>query len=292
MPTAEITAAALVVGAALAVSGAVLQSVLRNPLAEPYLLGTVGGAAFFSVLAMNLGLTALGAWVLPTASFLGSTLALGTVVAVAVLARRMRSRTGGDAWLRSSGSTVVLAGFVTGGFFGSLDMLVLAYARAEDVAAVNRWLFGSLAAVTPTALALTAAVSAGAFAALMALVRPLQVIEIGRDEAECLGVNASLVIFAALALVSLMTAVSVALAGAIGFVGLVVPHFVRRWCGPRLKLVLPLSAVLGGTVLYLAEIVTERLPGSVGVGVVAAILAAPFFLWLLISRRGGEGRDI
>lgn len=284
--------AALVTGASLSLAGATLQSVLRNPLAEPYLLGTVGGAALFAALAVNMGLAAFGAWVMPTASFVGSCVALAFVCVVAFFAARARKREGAGPFRHASGNAVVLAGFVTGGFMGSLDMLVLSYAKPDDFTAVSKWLYGSLRTVTPSALAFGALVLGVVFAALMALARRLNVMELGRDEAECLGVNTHLTVLIALGLVSLATAASVALAGAIGFIGLVVPHAVRRLAGPRMQRVLPLSAFAGGVFLAFAEGIGRLLPGEVPVGVVCAIVGAPFFFWLLMARHNGEGWDI
>lgn len=279
--------AAALVGASLAITGASLQSVLRNPLAEPYLMGTVGGAALFVALAFTLGLTTLGAWVMPTASFLGSLLSLSLVCFVAYRAGKVRE----SPFLLSSSSTLVLAGFVTGAFTGSLNMLVLSYAKAEDFATVSKWLYGDLSAVTPFALALGFSAFALVFAALMYLARYLDILELGRAEAECLGVNSRALIFVVLAASSLMTAISVALAGAIGFIGLVVPHIVRRKLGPRMHRVLPASALLGALALVGAEAIARALPGSVPVGVIAAIFGAPAICLILISRHNGEGLD-
>lgn len=281
-----------VVGASLAVTGTVLQSVLRNPLAEPYLMGTVGGAALLAAGAMVSGLTALGAWVLPAASFLGSCLSLALVCGVAYFAGRARAAESANPFLRSSGSTLVLAGFVTGGFTGSLNMLILSYAKPEDFAAVSKWLYGSLGASTVGSWMLCCAVFALVFGVLLALARRLDVLELGRSEAECLGINARAIIVTVLVAASLMTAVSVALAGAIGFVGLVVPHVVRRLAGPRLTRVLPCAALAGAAFLVAAEAVRRLLPGDVPVGVVAAICGAPCVFALLVSRRNGEGRDV
>ena len=250
------------------------------------------GAAFFAALATNLGLVALGAWVLPTASFLGSCASLALVCLVAAFAAKAREADGATPLLFSTGNAVVLAGFVTGGFFGSLDMLVLSYAKPDDFAAVSKWLYGSLKSVTGATLALGGVAVAVAFAVLFALARRLNVMELGRAEAEALGVNTRMTTLLVLGAVSLVTAVSVALAGAIGFIGLVVPHFVRRKAGPRLQRVFVLSAFAGGIFLVLAEALGRFLPGDVPVGVVCAILGAPFFLWLLVSRRNGEGWDV
>lgn len=281
-----------VVGAALAVTGAVLQSVLRNPLADPYLLGTVGGAALLAALSCVTGLTVLGAWVLPSASFLGSCLSLLLVGIVAYFAGLSRMREGANPFIRSSGSTLVLAGFVTGGFTGSLNMLVLSFAKSDDFAAVTKWLYGSLGAATPGAFALCAFVFAVVFTVLMLFSRQLDVLELGRAEAECLGLNARALIAVVLTAASLMTAVSVALAGAIGFVGLVVPHVVRRLAGPRMRLVLPLSALVGALFLFTAEVLRRHFPGDVPVGVIAAISASPAVFALLMARRNGEGWDV
>ncbi len=287
-------AAAIIVGALLALSGAVLQSVLRNPLAEPYMLGMVGGGALFSALAMNFGLVAWGAFVLPIASFLGSCFSLALVCLVAWCAARARSLNGADAALRSSSSTIVVAGFVVGGFTGSLDMLVLSYSEPEAFTRLSKWLYGSLWAVTRAHLAAGVATLAAVFAVLMFYRKELNVMELGRDEAECLGVDTRTVMLVVIGVVALATSVSVALAGAVGFIGLVVPHVVRRVCGARMERLLPLSALLGGGFLALAQFVAAHLPGgrTVGVGVVCAVVGAPFFLWLLASRHNGESRDV
>lgn len=284
----------MIVGASLAVSGAVLQSVLRNPLAEPYMLGMVGGGALFAALAMNLGLVAYGMFVIPAASLLGSLFSLLIVLAVAFFAARARDANGSDPALRSSRSTVVVAGFAVGGLTGSLDMLVLSYSKPESFETISRWLYGSLASAGPVHVAAGAAAFAAAFAALLSIRRELDVMELGHDEAECLGVNTRRTTVVAVCAVSLATAVSVAVAGAVGFAGLVVPHFVRRLFGPRMKLLLPLSALFGALFMVVAEAVAEALPNGdkTGVGVVCAVVGAPFFLVLLASRRSGEGRDV
>lgn len=227
---------------------------------------------------------------MPTASSLGSCASLALVCLVAAFAAKAREADGATPLLLSTGNAVVLAGFVTGGFFGSLDMLVLSYAKPDDFAAVSKWLYGSLKSVTGATLALGGV--AFAFAVLFALARWLSVMELGRAEAEALGVNTRMTTLLVLGAVSLVTAVSVALAGAIGFIGLVVPHFVLRKAGPRLQRVFVLSAFAGGIFLVLAEVLGRFLPGDVPVGVVCAILGAPFFLWLLVSRRNGEGWDV
>lgn len=284
--------AALVVGASLGLAGAVMQGVLRNPLADPYLFGMVGGGTFFMTLALNFGLAAWGSLVLPLASLAGAAFALGLVALVAWCTVRTRRLDGSDPQARMSNSSMILAGWAVGGTLGSFDMLALSYATPENYTAVNRWLWGSLAAARPVTVLTGLAVFAVVFALVLSFRRSLDVMELGHDEAACLGVNVRFVSVIVLAAAATVTSVSVALAGMIGFVGLVVPHFVRRLAGARAKLVLPLSALLGGLFVLAAEFLGRALPGTVGVGVVCAITGGPLFLLLLASRRNGEGRDI
>lgn len=289
--------AALVVGASLGLAGAVMQSVLRNPLAEPYLFGMVGGGTLVMVLALDLGLAAWGSLVLPAASLLGALGALGLVALIAWRAACVRRRDGTDPQARATHATTVLAGWAVGGTLGSLEIVALAYATPENQAAVMRWLFGSLATLRPAGVVAGAVVFVLAFAATLACRRSLAVMELGHDEAECLGVNARGVGALVLTAVALATSVAVALAGAIGFVGLVVPHVVRRLCGARMTCVLTLSALGGGLFVLAAEGVARALPPTtdgtpIGVGVVCAVLGGPAFLLLLAARRNGEGRDV
>ena len=284
--------AALVVGASLGLAGAVMQGVLRNPLADPYLFGMVGGGTFFMTLALNFGLAAWGSLVLPLASLAGAAFALGLVALVAWCTVRTRRLDGSDPQARMSNSSMILAGWAVGGTLGSFDMLALSYATPENYTAVNRWLWGSLAAARPATVLVGLAVFAAAFAIVLSFRRSLDVMELGHDEAACLGVNVRFVSVIVLAAAATVTSVSVALAGMVGFVGLVVPHFVRRLAGARAKLVLPLSALLGGLFVLAAEFLGRALPGTVGVGVVCAITGGPLFLLLLASRRNDEGRDI
>ncbi len=283
--------AAGIVGALLALAGAVLQSLFRNPLAEPYMLGMVGGGALFSALAVVCGFTAAGAFVLPLASFAGSLFSLSLVLLVAGSAARLRARQGSDAALRSSSSTIVVAGFVVGSLMGSLDMLVLSFAQGEEFAALSKWLYGSLATITPFAVALGGVVLAGVCTVLAFYRKALTVMELGHDEAACLGVNTRQVMIVVVGAVALATSASVALAGAVGFVGLVVPHIARRLTGAKMQKLLPLSAGLGALFLMLAQALALRFT-HLSIGIISAIVGAPFFLILLSTYGKGEGRDI
>lgn len=282
--TALSLSGAFVVGALLSLSGATLQSVLRNPLAEPYVLGLTGGASLFVAAAFHFGWTALGAFTLPASAFAGSCLSLAVVCAVAAAANRRRSRAEREARQRLGQSTVVLAGFMTGSFACSLQMLLLSQARDATFAAHSKWLFGSLAGVTGGSLACGACVLAASLAALLAQAHRLDVLSLGADRAECLGVDTRRLKFVALGVASAATATAVAMAGAIGFVGLVAPHAARRLLPGRHRVFLPLSAATGGAALVAAAAVGAALPGELSPGVVCALVGAPCFALLLLRR--------
>lgn len=269
----------LVVGASLALSGAALQSVLCNPLAEPYILGLVGGASLGVAVVFCLGLAALSAFLIPVAAFLGACLSLALVCLVSMLAARRLGRRA------LSGRTVIVAGFVAGSFTNSLQMLVLSYATPEQSAAAMKWVWGDLQAVQPGPLFVSVVALAVSLVMLLSLNRKLDSLVLGEDVAKSLGVNVRRTQLLALGAASLATAISVALAGAVGFVGLIVPHAVRRLFGASHRVYLPVSAVLGGLFLVFAQCVSRFLPGTVPLGVVCALAGAPFFLWLL-TRRG------
>lgn len=271
--------AALVVGASLATAGATLQSVLRNPLAEPFMLGTVGGAALFAAVAMHVGLVAAGAFALPLAAFLGAVFSLALVCGISWISAKRR---GGEAF---AGETVILAGFVTGSFTGSLQMVVLSFAEPATFANLSKWLFGDLHAVRGASLAVAAACAAASFAAVFSQARKLNALVLGETMAKSLGVNVRRTYLVSLGAASLATAASVALAGAIGFLGLVVPHVVRRLFGVNHRVYLPLAAVLGAVFLVAADAIGRSLPGNISAGVVCAVCGGPFFLYLLCLRR-------
>ena len=275
----SILPAALIVGAALALSGAALQSVLRNPLAEPYILGLVGGASFGVALVFLMGWAAASAVVVPLAAFLGSCLSLGLVCVVSIVAARRTGQRG------LAGGTVIVAGFVAGSFTCSLQMLTLAYATPEQSAAAYKWVWGDLHQASPQAIPWAAAALLVSFFLLYARNRQLNALVLGEASARSLGVNVRRTQLLALGATSLATAASVALAGAVGFLGLIVPHVVRRLVGANHRIYLPLSAVGGAVFLVVADGVARLFPGNLPVGVVCALTGAPFFFFLL-GRKG------
>lgn len=264
------------VGAALATSGAVFQAVLRNPLADPFILGVSGGAA----LGGSLMLAVAGAgWALgvPVAAFAGALGALGLILGV-------------GKWLpggRFSTFVLLLTGVVFNAFASAIIMFLKAVLSAHKAQELLHYLMGSLSVEgTPMVETLTIlGVIVGCLVGLLAYARDLNLMAVGDEEAQTLGVDVGRTRRATVLLASLAVAVSVAYTGLIGFVGLVVPHGVRLVVGPDHRLLLPLCALGGGAFLVacdlLARISFASLDTSLPVGVVTAVVGAPLFVWFL-----------
>lgn len=265
---------AALVGAALAASGAAFQALLRNPLAEPYILGVSGGAAVGAVCAIVLGLAA-HVWAVPLAAFLGALLAILLVLRISV----------------SIGSTLdtrvlLLGGVVIGAFFNACILLALTFADTESFRSAIFWMMGSFSGATWRGSGVLALYLVPALLVLLALARPLNLLAIGEETAAYLGVSVERVKYLAYATASLLTAAAVAVAGVIGFVGLVVPHVVRFVWGSDYRFLIPASALLGAAFLVLADAVarTAAAPTELPMGAVTALVGVPFFLWLLRRR--------
>lgn len=271
-------AAAAFVGGALAVAGVVFQALLRNPLAEPYLLGLSGGGSFGAVLSIvAFGSHAVsGVWGRAAAAFGGCLLAIGLVYAVA-------SRGGG---LRPA--TLLLAGVVANGFFLSGLAAAQFVASPTEAQAILRWVMGGLAAPRPgELLALAIVVPAGCIAALAAAPQ-LNLLAFDEETARHLGVDVARLRRRLFLATSLLTAACVAVSGPIGFVGLCVPHAVRFVVGPDHRLLGPSAFLTGAAFLVLADALARTVlaPQELPVGVVTAIVGAPAFVLLLSRRRG------
>lgn len=266
---------AALVGGGLALSGAVFQALLRNPLAEPYILGVSGGAALGAVGALVLGWTAGGAWALPLAAFAGALVAIGLVFRIAAGTGR-----GFDT------RVLLLAGVVVGAFFNALILLLLTFAEAETFRSAIFWIMGSLAGASWTRTMILAAYLLPSMALLLALARPLNLISLGEETALYLGIRVERVKILAYVVASLMVAASVAVSGVVGFVGLVVPHAIRLLWGSEHRLLLPASVLAGGAFLLFADTLarTVAAPSEVPVGVITALVGVPVFV-LLLARR-------
>lgn len=262
----------LLVGGGLAMAGATFQALLRNPLAEPYILGVSGGAAVGAVAVLALGLASSGSWALPVAAFGGALLAVVLVFGVASSAdRRMDVR------------VLLLAGVVVGAFFTAIIALILAVSDATTVQGAVLWMMGSLAGTGWREVAVAAIYTVPAALLLLALARPLNVMAIGEDTARYLGTDVERVKRIAYAVASLITAAGVAVAGIIGFVGLIVPHGIRIVIGSDYRSLLPLSFLAGGAFLVVADLASQLAlaPVTIPVGVVTALVGVPLFLVLL-----------
>lgn len=271
--------AAMLVGAALAGAGAAFQGMFRNPLASPDLLGVSVGASLGAVLGIFFGLPVVG---VQAAAFLGG---LGAVAAVALLMGAVRRGAGDDPVL-----LLVLAGIALGALLGAAISLLKVLADPyNQLPAITFWLLGSLSAVTRGDL-LAAALPAGAGLLLLFLLRwRLNLLTLGEDEARALGAPTGLLRGAAIVGATLATAAVTALAGAVGWVGLVVPHAARLLGGSDLRRLVPLSMLLGAAFLLAVDTLARNAARiEIPLGILTAAIGTPVFL-LLVARRGREG---
>jgi len=266
------------VGGVLAVSGASLQALVRNPLADPYLLGLSGGASLGAVLAILAG--ADGVWVVPAAAFVGALLAIGAVYRLARVAGGVLD-----------GRILLLGGVVVGAFAGALTSGLLAISDVTGARTAMLWLLGGLGGVGWAGVAALAAYAAPALALLGGQARALDLLALGEEPAQYLGADVAAVKRRVYVAASLLVAAAVAAAGIIGFVGLVVPHLVRLLRGQAHRVLLPAAFVLGGAFLVIADAGarTVAAPLELPVGVVTAIVGVPLFALLL--RRAVTRRD-
>jgi iron complex transport system permease protein len=262
------------VGAALGLSGAALQGYLRNPLAEPGLVGVSGGAALGAVLAIHLGLSQAFALALPLGGLLGAAVAMLAVVALA-------GAHGGPV-------TLILAGLAVSGIANALIWLALNLSQNPFASVeIVFWLMGSLADRSLTQVWLGAPPMLAGIAVLLVLGRALDALTLGEDAARSLGIDVARTRLALVAGTALAVGAATAVTGAIGFVGLLVPHVLRPFAGHRPGLLLPASALAGAVFLLIADI-GLRLASpwtDVRIGVLTALVGAPFFVWLVLKTR-------
>ncbi len=262
--------AAFVVGALLAVSGCLMQVLLRNPLADPYILGVSGGSALFALLSMSLGLAAA---LMPLMALAG---ALVSVLIVFGLAR------GSGPW---SGTRLLLTGVVTASGWGALISLVLATGPDNSLRGMLFWLMGDLSYARLPAWAV--GVLLGVVAVIMAQARSLNVLSMGETTARLLGESTHQLLWGIYFMASLLTAAAVSVAGSIGFVGLIVPHLVRLMVGSDHRVLVPAATLFGGAFLVLSDTLARTViaPRQLPVGVITALLGVPLFLLLLNRAR-------
>lgn len=269
-------------GAALAVAGAALQGLFRNPLADPALIGVSTGAALAAVSAIVLG-AGISTWpafnvlLLPAAAFAGGLLATWLVY-------RIASREG-----RTDVATMLLAGVAVNAMAAAGIGLLVFVSTDQQLRDLNFWLLGSLGGVTGSRVLAVTPLLLGALVALPLLSRHLNALLLGESEALHLGFHVERTKRLIVALAALATGASVALTGVIGFIGLVVPHLVRLMTGPDHRTLLPGVILLGASLMLAADLVarTVVLPAELPIGILTSCVGGPFFLWLLMRRRSG-----
>jgi iron complex transport system permease protein len=272
----------LFIGSSLAVAGATLQSLFRNPLAEPTLIGITGGAtvgaALYIVLAGVLLPAAAAAytpWLMPLSAF-------GFGLLATIFVFRL-SRRGGI----TSIATLLLAGIAINAFAGAIIGLLINFASATEIESITFWTLGSLGGATWQQVGIVGLCSVPLLGLMLRSARQMNVLLLGEAEAGHLGVNTERLKQGAILLIALAIGAGVAYVGTIGFVGLVVPHMLRLLFGPDMRIILP-GSLLGGAALLLgADIIarTAVAPQELSIGVITSALGAPFFLWLLQRNR-------
>jgi iron complex transport system permease protein len=258
---------ALLVGAALSVAGVVFQALLRNPLAEPYILGISSGGTVGAVIAISLS---LGVLLVPLSSFAGSALVMLLVYSLA----HRRGQLDTD--------TLLLAGVMIGAFFNAAVLLTVAVFK-EELRNALLWLMGNLSGARIDSLLVIAPVVVVASAGLFLHARSYNAISTGDETAMQLGVNVRRVKRLSYILASLVTGVVVSVSGVVGFVGLIIPHTCRMLFGPDHRLLLPASALLGASFLVAADTLARTVlaPAEIPVGAITAAIGAPLFVYLL-----------
>ncbi len=267
---------AAIVGSALATAGVLYQGLLRNPLAEPFILGISGGAALGAVVAVATGLAGLF-WVRPVLSLAGALTAMALVFVIGRSGTTLRP------------TTLLLAGVIVNAFFSALIMFFISISTERQLHDITHWLMGNLGSADLVDLRVLFALLAAGFVFAWAQARPLNLLSMGEETAGYLGVNVERVKIILFVTGSLLTALAVAFSGIIGFVGLIIPHMVRLVFGSDHRLLLPAACLFGGAFLVAADTIARSVVpyAELPVGVVTALCGAPFFLYLL---KRGESR--
>ena len=263
---------AAVVGATLSLGGMVFQALLRNPLAEPYILGISGGSAVGAISGILLGLSFFPGVTL--FAFLGSMLTLGAVLVLS----------GGRSATRKD--SLLLGGVMMNAFCGAFIMFLISISQGSKVQEIIYWLMGDLSMASSSNVSLLF-LCLPCFLVILILARPLNIILTGRDAAIAMGVNVRLISTILLITTSMMVSLAVCQSGLIGFVGLLIPHLLRMFLGADHRLLGPSCILGGGSFLVLCDLIARSLPehGEIPVGVITALIGAPLFIFLLWRSR-------
>ena len=267
--------AGFIVGGKLSCAGAVLQAVLRNPLADPYVLGVSSGGAVGAALAIATGFVNYSAYALPMTAFVAAIVTLAIVY-------RLASRHG-----HTSVHGLILSGVVVSTMLSSVLMVTLSFTRNERLHGILWWMLGNLQAGDIRILVGCGVCGLIAFVVSLAMARDLNALTLGREMAHNIGIRTRFAVGCSLAAATLAAASAVALAGLIGFVGLIVPHAVRQLSGPDHRRLIPAVFLAGGAFLVICDTLSRSLipVREIPVGVITALTGGPFFLFLLRRRR-------
>jgi iron complex transport system permease protein len=265
---------AALMGSALGASGAVLQGMLRNPLADPYVLGISSGATLMAAVAIIAGLTVLGPVTVPAFAFLGA-MATGSIVGM------FGYRRGGLLPER-----LLLAGIGVGFLFSAVLTLLMSVSTGEGLKRAMLWIFGDLGMADWRLTAYGVVLIAAGLGIALWRAKALNSLMLGDDLAHSLGFSPRKETTLLFVSVGLMTASSVSLGGMVGFIGLLMPHIMRFLVGPDSRLLIPASALGGGALLVVSDLVGRTIiqPTEIPAGIITAILGAPYFLYLLRRR--------
>ncbi|WP_231597592.1 iron ABC transporter permease [Bacillus sp. SA1-12] len=273
---------AFLVGAALSLAGAAFQGLLRNPLADPYTIGVSSGASLGAVMVLYFQLTIpfLGSYTLPVIAIIGGFITMFIVFGVTHLSTRQLSI-----------ETIILAGIIVSSFISAIISLIISLSEREDVRQILYWLMGNVGMRGWSHVKLMIPFLLIGAIVLLSRSRELNAFALGEESAEHLGVDIQRSKLIILVGASLLTGAAVSVSGSIGFVGLVIPHFIRLLCGPNHRHVLPLSMLVGGGYLILADLVARTIiaPSELPIGVITSLIGAPVFALLLIRERIGRG---
>lgn len=271
-----------IVGAALAVSGSVMQSVLKNPLASSYTVGVSAGAGLGAVLIIVLGISSsvLGMYLLPVVSIV---FAMATIVFATAFAQKV------DVHL--SNQSIVLVGVVLSVFINAV-MMTLASRSPQYAQQISMWQLGSFSMRGWSVVGIIGVVSLVLILWLCCYVKEMDGLTFGDEQASAIGIDVKKTKWLLLLLSSMLTGVSVAFVGVIGFVDLIAPHVIRRFFGARHQYVIPLSALFGGMFMVLADLLARTIiaPSEIPIGSVTALIGAPFFGYLFFKKSRGGAR--
>lgn len=259
---------AVIAGSGLAVSGIALQAILRNPLAEPYLLGTSSGAGLGAVIAIILGISGI---YLPFAAFLGAIL---SIVLVYNLARRGN---------KVPTQSLILSGVIVSMALSAIIVFLISVSSKEVLHGVIWWLWGSLEVFDFKLLLIVSSIVISSIVLIFVLSQDLNAISIGEEEAIHLGINIEATKKWLFFITSLITACLICICGTIGFVGLIIPHMTRLIVGPNHRLLIPASCLLASAFLVICDVISRTMftPLEIPIGVITAIIGAPIFIILL-----------